>query len=69
MLEQGKEWKLYGKTGWQNAPGPGIGCRVGWVEKDGDLYAFALSIDIGKPSDALERTRPGKAVLKLLGVI
>ena len=69
LLEQGKEWKLYGKTGWQNAPNEGIGWWVGWVEKEGRFYVFALNIDINKPADATERTKLGKASLKLLGLI
>lgn len=69
LLEQGKEWKLYGKTGWQNAPDSGIGWWVGWVEKEGLFYVFALNIDINKPSDAAERVKLGKASLELLGLI
>lgn len=26
LLEHGPGWELYGKTGWANAPGPGVGC-------------------------------------------
>jgi hypothetical protein len=40
LLEQGKEWKLYGKTGRQNAPNSGINWWVGWVEKEGHFYVF-----------------------------
>lgn len=69
FIEQGTNWKLYGKTGWQNAPGSGIGWWVGWVEKKGHFYIFTLNIDIDKPSDAAERTRLGKACLKILGLL
>lgn len=69
LLEQGKEWKLYGKTGWQNAPGSGIGWWVGWMEKKGHIYVFALNIDINKHSDAVERIRLGKACLEILGLL
>jgi beta-lactamase class D len=32
MLEQGDDWKLYGKTGWQNAPNSGIGWF--WMDRE-----------------------------------
>lgn len=69
LLNEGADWKLYGKTGWQNAPGNGIGWWVGWVEKNGSFYVFALNININNSSDAAERTKLGKACLKLLGLM
>lgn len=68
-LEQGENWVLYGKTGWENAPGPGVGWWVGWVQKDGRVYAFALNIDIATPADASKRVDLGKASLKALEVL
>ncbi len=69
LLEQGESWQLYGKTGWENAPEPGIGWWVGWVIKDDHVYSFALNLDIKKASDAKKRVELGKASLKALGVI
>ncbi|HPA20350.1 MAG TPA: class D beta-lactamase [Verrucomicrobiae bacterium] len=69
LLERGPSWRLYGKTGWQNAPDQGVGWWVGWVEKDGRIYAFALNLDIREPSDAGRRAELGKASLKALGVL
>lgn len=69
LLEQGANWKLYGKTGWENAPGPGIGWWVGWVQKDGRIHAFALNVDMQQASDAGKRVEMGKASLKALGVL
>jgi beta-lactamase class D len=68
-LAQGTDWKLYGKTGWQNAPGPGVGWWVGWVKKQGRFYVFAINIDIRKPSDAAERVKLGEACLRLMGLL
>ena len=68
LLEQGTNWKLYGKTGWENAPDQGIGWWVGWVQKGGRVYAFALNIDIQTASDANKRVELGKASLKTLGI-
>lgn len=69
QLEQGNGWTLYGKTGWMNAPNPGIGWWVGWVVKQGHVYSFALNIDITQASDAAKRIELGKASLKTLGIL
>ena len=69
FLDQGESWKLYGKTGWQNAPDPGVGWWVGWLQKDGRIYSFALNLDIQKASDAGKRMELGKASLKALGFL
>jgi beta-lactamase class D len=69
LLEHGENWRLYGKTGWENAPGPGIGWWVGWVKKDDRVYTFALNIDIQQASDASQRVAIGKAGLEALGVL
>jgi beta-lactamase class D len=69
LVEQGENWKLYGKTGWQNAPGRGTGWWVGWVWKGDCLYTFALNMDIRKASDAGKRIEIGKECLKALGIL
>ncbi|MDD5035411.1 MAG: class D beta-lactamase [Methylococcaceae bacterium] len=68
-LEQGDGWTLYGKTGWADAPNPGLGWWVGWVIKENHPYGFALNIDMTQPSDAAKRIELGKASLKALGVL
>ncbi|MFZ5570497.1 MAG: class D beta-lactamase [Thermodesulfobacteriota bacterium] len=69
ITDTGVNWTLHAKTGWQNAPDPGVGWWVGWVEKDNHVYAFALNIDIRKESDGAKRIELGKASLKALGII
>lgn len=69
LLEQKENYTLYGKTGWGNAPNQGIGWWVGWVQKDGRIYAFTLNMDIQKPSDANKRLELGRATLKILGIL
>lgn len=69
LLEEGDDWQLFGKTGWENAPGPGVGWWVGWVTKEDRVYAFALNIDVREPADAGKRIELGKASLKALGVL
>lgn len=68
-LEQKSSHILYGKTGWANFPDSGIGWWVGWVQKGGHVYAFALNIDIQQAADAGKRVELGKASLKALGVL
>jgi beta-lactamase class D len=69
LLERQDNWALYGKTGWENFPNPGVGWWVGWVNKSDHVYAFALNIEIREAADAAKRIELGKASLKALGVI
>lgn len=67
-LEQGTNWKLYGKTGLGNVAGVGVGWWVGWVQRDDRVYAFALNMDVRSESDVGKRVELGKASLKALGL-
>ena len=69
LLESTPRHKLYGKTGWQNAPGDGVGWWVGWVERGGRLYAFALNMEMHGMADAPKRTELGRAALRSLGLL
>jgi len=68
-VEQGDNWALYAKTGWGGDSRPEIGWWVGWVQKEGRLYVFALNVDVYQASDADKRIPLGKASLKVLGVL
>jgi beta-lactamase class D len=68
-LESGEGWTLYGKTGWEKAPGAGIGWWVGWVEKDGRVHAFALNMDMKTSGDAEKRLAIGRRALAELGLL
>lgn len=67
--EKGENWTLYAKTGWLMERQPQLGWWVGWVEKNGQTYAFALNIDMAGEADAAKRIELGKAALRALGVI
>lgn len=69
LLERGPGWELYGKTGWVNAPGPGVGWWVGWVQKDGPVAAFALNMDMVQAADGPKRVVLGRACLQALGIL
>jgi beta-lactamase class D len=68
-LEEGPSWTLYGKTGTASQYAPPLGWWVGWVEKGGHFYAFALNIDMPAAEDAAKRTDLGRACLKTLGLL
>jgi beta-lactamase class D len=68
-IERGEGWTLYAKTAWQNAPGPGIGWWVGWIEKDGQLFTFALNMDINRAEDAARPEQLGRASLRVLKML
>ncbi|WP_287110013.1 class D beta-lactamase [Methylobacillus sp.] len=69
QVDQGKDWVLYGKTGWENAPNPGVGWWVGWVHKNNRIYTFALNMDVHSAVDADKRVVLGRKSLALLGVL
>ncbi|HSB97869.1 MAG TPA: class D beta-lactamase [Spongiibacteraceae bacterium] len=69
QLEQNENWILYGKTGWADTYTPAVGWWVGWVNKGGHYYSFALNIDMPKDSDAEKRIELGKACLHALGIL
>jgi beta-lactamase class D len=69
LLEEGENWRLHGKTGWSTASKPGVGWWVGWVEKDGKYFTFALNMPMDGINDANKRIELGKASLKSLGLL
>lgn len=68
-LEQEGDAVLYGKTGWLASTKPPIGWWTGWVERDGNAYAFALNIDMPSVEDAPKRIAIGRSLLARLGVL
>lgn len=68
QLDQGSHWTLFGKTGWTGTKKPAIGWWVGWIQKEGRLYSFALNMDMSQITDAPKRIELGKASLKALGL-
>ncbi|GAA4364316.1 oxacillin-hydrolyzing class D beta-lactamase OXA-50 [Actinomadura verrucosospora] len=62
-------YTLYAKSGWQNAPNPGTGWWVGWVDRGGRVTTFALNIDIVKDGDAGKRATVARELLQRLDVL
>ena len=68
LLEKTDAYQLHGKTGWYwPKAGQQIGWWVGWIERDGKTYPFALNIDLNQDADAEKRVPLGGACLKALG--
>lgn len=69
LLESADDYKLYGKTGWQNAPDNGIGWFIGWIENAHGIYIFTLNIDMRGANDAPKRISLTKDCLFALGLL
>jgi beta-lactamase class D len=68
LLEKTNTYELHAKTGWFAGPTPPqIGWWVGWIERDGKVYPFALNFDMMKDEDATKRIPIGRECLKALG--
>jgi len=65
LLEKTEKYELHGKTGWSIRPKQ-LGWWVGWVERDGRAYPFALNLDMTKDEDATKRIPIGRSCLKAL---
>jgi beta-lactamase class D len=68
-IDGGPSWSLHAKTGWQNAPGAGVGWWVGWVQQGDRITPFALNIAMKGSADAPKREQLGRRSLQLLGVL
>ena len=62
LLDQGENWKLYGKTGWQNAPGQGVGLvgRLGAERRSHLSFCIEHGYSEGRRRRQTHRTRQGK---------
>lgn len=66
LLEKTETYELHGKTGWVFEAKQQIGWWVGWVERDGKFYPFALNMDMKEDDDAAKRIPIGRDCLKAL---
>ena len=68
LVEKTDAFTLHAKTGWHwPEAGQQIGWWVGWVERDGQVFPFALNIDINADADATKRIPIARECLKVLG--
>ena len=68
-VDGGPGWSLHAKTGWQNAPGAGVGWWVGWVRNGERITPFALNLAMAGAADAPRREQLGRASLQALGIL
>jgi beta-lactamase class D len=69
LLERNEQYALHGKTGWVFSTEPKVGWWVGWVERDGHFYTFALNIDMPSESGLGKRVEVGRRCLVELGLL
>ncbi|WP_173081401.1 class D beta-lactamase [Fundidesulfovibrio magnetotacticus] len=68
-VEEGPGWTLRAKTGWTVGTDPGTGWWVGWLEKGGETWFFALNIDMSAMAQAPARQEIVKAALRGEGLL
>lgn len=69
LIDETPDGALFGKTGWLFEARPMLGWWVGWVERDGRIYSFALNIDMAADDDTSKRIPLGRELLERLGVL
>lgn len=67
LQEKTDAYALHAKTGWGGSGKPYIGWWVGWVERNNQIFPFALNIDMMSDADAPKRVSIGRDCLKALG--
>lgn len=67
--EKTSNYVLRGKTGWGTAVNPQVGWYVGYLERDNDVYFFAINMDINKQEDTKARINITKSILQDLALM
>lgn len=68
LLKKTDTYELHGKEGWWVGPAPPeIGWWVGWIERGGEVYPFALNFDMTKGDGVAKRIPVGLECLNALG--
>lgn len=68
LAETSGNRNLYAKTGWAARIQNQIGWYVGFVETPGDIWIFAMNIDIKKPEDIDARISISRQILNKEGI-
>lgn len=69
LVDKGQGWALRAKTGWAVRERPGTGWFVGWAEKGGEVWYFAVNIDMDDMGQAKARSDIARAVLRAEGIL
>ncbi len=68
LLETKDGLALHGKTGFADVTSPDLGWFVGWVQRGGKIYPFALNIDVPDETFIAKRQPVALECLRRLGV-
>lgn len=69
IVEQTPDYTLRAKAGWVVLPEYQLGWWVGYLEQAGDVYFFALNIDIARPGDENARMSVVKEIFRYVGLL
>lgn len=69
LVEQGKTYTLWAKTGWAARVTPPVGWYVGYVETPTDVWVFATNIELRDEKDLERRQKLTRSALQVKGVI
>lgn len=69
LMEQGADYSVRAKTGWAARSTPQIGWYVGYIEKLGATWIFAMNIDMRGKADLPLRQALTRASLRAKGII
>lgn len=69
LTDETERYRLYAKTGWATRPLPAVGWYVGYVEKPGEIWLFALNLATRDASDLPLRIQIAKDALKAKGLL
>jgi len=67
LIERTNRYELHGKASLLSNSKHQIGWWVGWIEREGRFYSFALNFDISDDAEAAKRIPIGRECLKALG--
>lgn len=68
LIEQCNRYTMRGKTGWGDQKGVQIGWLVGYVERDGAVYYYAMNVESSDPAFPMIEARKDIVRSVLLGV-
>ncbi|MHA4990378.1 class D beta-lactamase [Cetobacterium somerae] len=70
ILESSENLVFHGKTGWSGSRSvEPVGWFVGWIEKNGEIYSFAINLEMKDRKNLYKREEIAKESLKALGIL
>jgi beta-lactamase class D len=72
VLEEDKDYRLSGKTGWvmpDDKSSPQTGWLVGYVERNGKVWFFATCLQMRSSAEAAKRVPMTRAILREFGLL